>query len=1700
MEFKSMKGLLIVLLTFALRASAQNLQVETNWWQPNGKINTVLNDTTNNLLYVGGKFDYVGPSSPFGNEINHYNGLINTNFPKPNGKIKAAVSDGKGGWFIGGEFTKVGEFNRNRIAHINSLGNVSDFFDKKGFNKTVNSISLLNNVLYIGGNFNGYGETKSFGTVFNYSSETVKTTAPVPNATVRTSISDGEGGWFIGGDFTMIGDSLRNRIAHIDSLGQVKATFGNNGFNSTVTSLVLNNQTLYVGGNFSGYGVLKKNGGVINLLNKTALEKFEEPNGKVRAVVADGQGGWYIAGEFTKIGNTNRNYLAQLDSNGKVTNWNPNPNLPVLSLLLDSNLLFVGGLFTNIAAQNRNRLVAFNVANGSITSWDPNVNTDGITCMASNANTLFVGGKFTSIGSNSRNNLGAIDKLTGNVTALSISTNNTINDMALDGNDLYIAGDFTTVNSISRNYLAKIDINSNILTNWNPSPNGSLKSIAVKDSMVYIGGLFYSVGLPSRNLFAGINKITGIANSINITDFNSFDDFCIVGNNLYLAGRTSITGALYKIDLTNGVIDIDKISYTGAIMAMGSKDNQLYVGGTALTFGGVIKNRLASINILNQEISNWSPNVSGKINAMTISGNNLYIGGDFTGVNLTSRARLASFNINTGNLNGWNPTADKSINALSFSNNQVIIGGEFLSINSTIKRYIAGVDTLSGNLTNWNPDYTWSVNALIVKQNMVYVGGTAGIAAFNGSTGLKASWSPQATTLNVLSLSIIDNTIYAGCSYVEQFQTNNLNLGRVVGYNIITGGKLNYNLESDGEVYTIAANNNSIYVGGSFLNIGAKLCSKVAAINLLTGDLISFPININNEVLTIATNSNSIFVGGNFDRVNGANRRYAASFSIIDGTLQAWNPDATGKVFTIVISGNLAYVGGSFNGIGTQARNNIAELNLTDGKATTWNADADNSVFCLAINNGVMYAGGQFSNIGGQTCYNLAAINLSTSRALSWNPMTDGKVYALSLTNTMVYVGGSFNNIAGVNRKSIASFDLTNNRSLIYDYSADDTVFCLAASTKSLFVGGTFTSVGGKYREHLAVYNTNNGQLTNWKLNSIGGSSSAEIKTLILKNEQLFIGGNFSGVNGTSAEDICAINILTNAVTVWPYRFNSTINTMAIFNDTIYLGGDFTQINSITQNRLAAFTISTLTKLAWNPNVNNTVNDMIIYNNNLYVAGEFTIVGSQNRNNLAAFNLLTNNINTWNPNANGSVRTITQKNNQLFVGGDFTAIGSAVRPKLAAISATTSLANSWNPTANGRVNSIVFNDSLAYIGGVFNQLGGQTRNKLGSVNLYSGVLDNWNPDIDINVNDLVFSSKSLFVGSEFNERKIMVYSFNKMCANTINTTITTLDSFNFCEGKSALLFPTTASNYNYQWYKNGSSIPNAIDSVLIVNSNGTYSLVLTNYPGCRNESNKITFNLSPKPIIYEIFSNLAPINNTIVKYNVIQNAGSTYQWFVNNANQDSLSTSYLLSVLWKNVGPNKVEVIEKNVLGCVSDTASKIVQVLPETLQFSVDTLRFNLSSFYKTITVNTNTSWIGSPAESWLSLGPASGKGTTATVITVQPNNGKQRLSYINFVAGSLNKKLVVIQEGPVGLLEQNMLDAISVSPNPTNGLIQINNQSKQNIEIEITNISGQTVFKNQTVFAQNIVDINLELKQGIYFVKINSQQAQKVIKLVVN
>jgi trimeric autotransporter adhesin len=154
------------------------------------------------------------------------------------------------------------------------------------------------------------------------------------------------------------------------------------------TSLLSGN-TLYVGGAFSSVGPNIPYGAALSTTTGQPNTAYAKPNAPVNTSVPDGNGGWYVAGEFTQIGTVPRNYLAHLLASGAVDmNWNPNPNFVVRTLLLNGTTLYAGGDFTTIGGQARYGLAALNTTTGLPTSWNPILNGN-VTSLA--------GGEFTLI-------------------------------------------------------------------------------------------------------------------------------------------------------------------------------------------------------------------------------------------------------------------------------------------------------------------------------------------------------------------------------------------------------------------------------------------------------------------------------------------------------------------------------------------------------------------------------------------------------------------------------------------------------------------------------------------------------------------------------------------------------------------------------------------------------------------------------------------------------------------------------------------------------------------------------------------------------------------------------------------------------------------------------------------------------------------------------------------------------------------------------------------------------------------------------------------------------------------------------------------------------------------------------------------------------------------------------------------------------
>ena len=120
---------------------------------------------------------------------------------------------------------------------------------------------------------------------------------------------------------------------------------------------------------------------------------------EVYAAVPDGSGGWYIGGDFQRVGNYGVHNLAHVRSAGTIDgNFGPVPDNSVTSLALDGSTLYVGGNFLSITGVTRHHIAALNTANGVPTNWDANADSSVGALVLSGSTLYTAGGSGTSAG------------------------------------------------------------------------------------------------------------------------------------------------------------------------------------------------------------------------------------------------------------------------------------------------------------------------------------------------------------------------------------------------------------------------------------------------------------------------------------------------------------------------------------------------------------------------------------------------------------------------------------------------------------------------------------------------------------------------------------------------------------------------------------------------------------------------------------------------------------------------------------------------------------------------------------------------------------------------------------------------------------------------------------------------------------------------------------------------------------------------------------------------------------------------------------------------------------------------------------------------------------------------------------------------------------------------------------------------------
>ena len=203
----------------------------------------------------------------------------------------------------------------------------------------------------------------------------------------------------------------------------------------------------------------------------------------------------------------------------------------------------------------------------------------------------------------------------------------------------------------------------------------------------------------------------------------------------------------------------------------------------------------------------------------------------------------------------------------------------------------------------------------------------------------------------------------------------------------------------------------------------------------------------------------------------------------------------------------------------------------------------------------------------------------------------------------------------------------------------------------------------------------------------------------VIVGNTVYVGGSFGtarpagsapGVNTVPRTHLLAYNLTTGAlITSFNHILNGQVFSVAASPDgsKLYIGGQFTQVNGVTRNRIAAFNIATgalMTTFA--PSANTTVYAVAATNTTVYAGGNFTTIAGSTRIRAAAMNAANGALLPFAPVAQGgNVRAIVISPDQskVVLGGNFTTLNGSGNPGygLGAVNALTGASMPWN--ANG---------------------------------------------------------------------------------------------------------------------------------------------------------------------------------------------------------------------------------------------------------------------------------------------------------------------------------------------------------------------------------------------------------------------------------
>ena len=209
-----------------------------------------------------------------------------------------------------------------------------------------------------------------------------------------------------------------------------------------------------------------------------------------------------------------------------------------------------------------------------------------------------------------------------------------------------------------------------------------------------------------------------------------------------------------------------------------------------------------------------------------------------------------------------------------------------------------------------------------------------------------------------------------------------------------------------------------------------------------------------------------------------------------DGTVDRRWPGTNSYVYALARSGSTLYLGGDFSRVGGVVRRGVAAVSTGSRNVTDWNPGLDGEVRALVVLGSTVYMGGTFGSVGHKPRSGLAAVDAHTGAVTAWNPSptaSGARVFALAASGSTIYAGG-LEYVGEEPRAYVAEFDAGNSNGPVWKVNCSatgfsDDIYALTVSGSTVFVGGQFTAIDGESRHDLAALDRRTGTVIDWNPN-----------------------------------------------------------------------------------------------------------------------------------------------------------------------------------------------------------------------------------------------------------------------------------------------------------------------------------------------------------------------------------------------------------------------------------------------------------------------------------------------------------------------------------------------------------------------------------------------------------------------------------------